>query len=342
MDNQENSFTVRDIARIFNLHESRIRYWAQTGFINPSGAQGGKRYYTFIDLVTIKAAKELLDRGIPLQRVRKNLQALKDAVPQIEHPLNQLRVCSDGEHLLVVDPEGTFDPLSGQMILDFKIEDLHSHVAEILDLHSRQAKDAPPNSQRNSPTQASTSPGNIVSSEELITSNEADKSSLPQTAYGWFLLGCAYDRQEKMVQEAVEAYQKALELDPTLAAAYTNLGNIHYTRGDFALALHYYEKAASADPEQPEARYNLANLYEEQDNLDMAIAEYRRAIYANPDFIDAHFNLALALEKVGSRIQAKRHWLRYLELSSQNEFEAEDEWLRIARNHLAILEESAI
>ncbi len=122
MEEQEIFYTVRDVARIFGLHESRIRYWAQTGFINPSGFHSGKRQYNFMDLVGIKAAKELLARGIPLQRVRKNLQALREALPQLDRPLAQLRICSDGEHLVVAQRGGAFDPISGQLVLDFALD----------------------------------------------------------------------------------------------------------------------------------------------------------------------------------------------------------------------------
>src|SRR5512137_3189344 len=136
-------YSVRDVDRILGLHESRIRYWAQTGFINPSGVRDGRRLYTFGDLVGVKSAKELLDRGFPLQRVRKNLQALREALPQLEQPLAQLRVCSDGERLVVAHRERTFEPLSGQLVLDFEVDELRSRVAEILQL-TPDADAAPP------------------------------------------------------------------------------------------------------------------------------------------------------------------------------------------------------
>ena len=35
-------YALRDVANIFSLKESRLRYWAQTGFINPGGKLDGK------------------------------------------------------------------------------------------------------------------------------------------------------------------------------------------------------------------------------------------------------------------------------------------------------------
>ncbi|HLT38325.1 MAG TPA: helix-turn-helix domain-containing protein, partial [Enhygromyxa sp.] len=64
----EHLYTAAEVARLFELPESRVRYWSQTGFITPSVRQGARRFYTFQDLISIKVAKELLDAGLPLQR----------------------------------------------------------------------------------------------------------------------------------------------------------------------------------------------------------------------------------------------------------------------------------
>jgi len=343
MEEKEIFYTVRDVARIFGLHESRIRYWAQTGFINPSGFSSGKRQYNFMDLVGIKAAKELLDRGIALQRVRKNLQALREALPQLDRPLAQLRICSDGEHLVVAQAGGAFDPLSGQLVLDFALDDLRSSVAQIFALNEGEALPSSPLTEKSGKSISSSpgaGPGHAASSNETQLSAPEDASSLalrvalepsvnqPTSAYGLFLFACKCQHDV----ESMAAYQKAIELDPSLASAHTNLGNLYYRQGNREKAGECYTTASVLDPEQSEARYNLANLYEEEGNLNMAIAEYRRAISVCPNFADAHFNLALTLEQVGSRVQALEHWQRYLNLASPAA--EEEEWRQIACAHL--------
>src|SRR5262245_22621136 len=70
-------YSIRDVSRILAVQESRLRYWMQTGFVGPTVRKGGRFYYTFPDLVAVKAAKDLLETGMPLQRVRKNVEALK-------------------------------------------------------------------------------------------------------------------------------------------------------------------------------------------------------------------------------------------------------------------------
>ena len=58
-------YSIRDVARILAVQESRLRYWMQTGFVGPTVRKGGRFYYTFSDLVAVKAAKDLLAAGHP-------------------------------------------------------------------------------------------------------------------------------------------------------------------------------------------------------------------------------------------------------------------------------------
>ena len=170
---------------------------------------------------------------------------------------------------------------------------------------------------------------------EQIARIEADEDDAERSAYGWFLRGCSLDEENTALGAAIAAYEKAIELDPGLAAAHTNLGNLYYRQRRMREAIRCYEAACALDPEQAEARYNLANIYEEEGDLDVAIAEYRRALRSMPEFRDAHFNLALALERVGGRTQAITHWRRYLELADADD---EPSWKAIAQEHLARLE----
>lgn len=326
MSTEQTLYTVRDVARIFGLNESRVRYWAQTGFINPSGQRGGRRLYTFNDLVGIKAARELLDRGIPLQRVRRNLHALREALPDVAQPLARLRVRSDGDELVVEQQEGAFEPTSGQMVLDFEVHDLRHDVAQVLELQ---------------PPRRPTTPRARAGDVRLAEDDEEAGIHDPTTAYGWFMRGCQLDVDGDRAEDAIAAYSRAIELDPGLAAAQTNLGNVHYRRGERERARSCYEQACAVEPEQPQAHYNLANLYEEEGDLEMAIAEYRRALAADPEFVDAHFNLAMTLEALGSRRQACAHWRKFVAAVEERGGGEESEWLAIAHERIAELEHRA-
>ena len=53
-------YSSKDVAQIVGVQESRVRYWAQTGFVGPSEKKNGRAVYSFQDLVGVKTAKELL------------------------------------------------------------------------------------------------------------------------------------------------------------------------------------------------------------------------------------------------------------------------------------------
>jgi tetratricopeptide (TPR) repeat protein len=265
---------TREAADLLGLPESRLRYWAQTGFIGPSVRQKGRFYYTFGDLVALKVARTLLDGGVSLPRVRANLEALRRRLPDLERPLAQLRICSDGEELVVIDDEAAWQPASGQLVMSFALRQLREELGQLRHLRP---------------------------------------DTEPDGAYACFTAGLA--ALEAGDEARAEAHlRRALELDPALAAAWTDLGVVLERRGDRAGARAAFEKALVLDPEQPEARFDLANLLLDAGETELALAEYRRVAAAAPELADVHFNLALALLTVGAAAQAGGHLRRYLEL----------------------------
>jgi tetratricopeptide (TPR) repeat protein len=300
-------YSIRDVARIFALQESRLRYWHQTGFVGPTVRKGGRFYYTFADLISVKAAKDLLAAGLPLQKVRKNLESLREVLPHDAHPAARLRICSDGETIVAVADDVAFEPSTGQVVMAFNLPALAGHVAEVLCLPGRPI--AMP---------AVVAPANDAV-PALIEDETTESHEVGSRAYRAFLDGCAAeDRGDAVIAE--HFYRQALELQPSFASALTNLGNLLYRKGDTASARGFYEQALVHEPGQPEARYNLANLLEDLGETELAIAELRRVCLTAPEFADAHFNLGLMLARVGGAHQAARHLERYLELDTQSEW----------------------
>jgi tetratricopeptide (TPR) repeat protein len=280
----EGTYSVRDVAEIFGLQEARLRYWAQTGFVGPSVRRAGRFFYTFEDLIGVRVVKELLDRGLPLRRVRRHLDALRSALPHVDRPLSRLKVCSDGDQLVVVDRDVAFEPSSGQLVMAFTVSGLTAQLAEVTSIAAQPAA-----------------------------------TGVAHSAYQWFLAGC---RAEDLgdVRAAETAYRRALATDAALAAAHTNLGNLRYRAGDHIGARDCYQRALDRDPEQPEARFNLGNVLDELGESELAVAELRQVCSRCPEFADAHFNLAVILVRLGGTAQARAHFLRYLELDPDSEW----------------------
>ncbi|MEZ4401252.1 MAG: tetratricopeptide repeat protein [Kofleriaceae bacterium] len=301
-------YSIRDVAKLFALQESRLRYWMQTGFVGPTVRKGGRFYYTFRDLCAVKAAKDLLAAGLTTQKVRKNLDALRAALPGDAHPTLRLRVCSDGETIVALADDVAFAPATGQVVMAFNLPALGGQLAELAATAAAEAAEAVP----------------------APIDDDATEANLGPTAYTCFVEACAAeDRADATEAEAL--YRRALELDPGLAAAMTNLGNLRHRAGDLDEARRCYEQALAHDPGQTEARYNLGNLLDDSGETELAIAELRRVCQAAPEFADAHYNLGLALARVGGASQARTHLQRYLELDDASE------WAGRARDYLAQL-----
>jgi tetratricopeptide (TPR) repeat protein len=301
----EREFSFSAAARILGVSEAKLRYWSQSGFVGPSLRRQGRQVYSFQDLVSVRAAKELVDRGFQPAQIRKALEQVKSKLPTLDRPLDRLRVTWDGSALALVDDSGTFE-VSGQKRFDFGLSDLAERAAEILALSPR--------------------------SEELSGSATPAANC---TAFDWFADGLAKDGAPGQEDEAEACYRKALESDPGLASAHTNLGGMAYRRGDLSRARIEFQAALDLDPEQPEARYNLASLLYQQGELERAVSELRRVVERNPWFADAHYNLASALERLGSKRQAALHLRRYLDLEGRD---ASGPWVAEAKARLGCID----
>lgn len=271
------TYTAREVAQLLGISESRVRYWAQTGVCGPSERSGSRTVYTFQDLVSVKAAKELLDRGVSLQCARKNLEALRSQCPGLGSPLARLRVRSDGQELVVSEGDTAFEPLSRQLVMDFGLDELAGQLATL------QVAPPPP-----APDRAA-------------------------SAWAQFAKGGEHESRGED-EAAAAAYAQALALDPALAAAHTNLGNLLYRRGERGQARSHYEAALALDPEQPEARYNLGNLLDDVGESAAARMEWYRVIASCPEFAEAYFNLAVVLARDGEADAARLHLDHYLAL----------------------------
>jgi DNA-binding transcriptional MerR regulator len=109
----------------------QIDYWDRTHFIKPSvheaSGYGSVRLYAFNDLVQLKIAKTLLDKGISLQKIRKALFYLKRHMPEIKRPLLELRFLTDGETIFVLtkNEKKIIDTLkSGQLIFSLALGEI--------------------------------------------------------------------------------------------------------------------------------------------------------------------------------------------------------------------------
>jgi tetratricopeptide (TPR) repeat protein len=134
------------------------------------------------------------------------------------------------------------------------------------------------------------------------------------------------------VDGAIAAYQKALVYNPVNPRVHMSLGKIYYgEKGLYYESVTAYKRAIDLDPHAVEARMGLGEVYEEKGLYKEAIEEYRRVIEADAKHTGAMYNLALVYEKVDPKA-AIAQWERYIELASP--LATEKDWVDVARQHL--------
>jgi superkiller protein 3 len=134
------------------------------------------------------------------------------------------------------------------------------------------------------------------------------------------------------VDGAIGAYQKALVYNAMNPRVYQSLGKIYFTeKGLYYEAVNAYRKAIDLDPQAVEARMGLGEVYEDKGLWKEAIEEYRKVIDADSKHTGAMYNLAVVYEKVDPR-EAIAQWERYITLASQ--LPSEKDWVDVARQHL--------
>ena len=150
---------------------------------------------------------------------------------------------------------------------------------------------------------------------EVVAANVKTMRSA-ESAGDFFARGIALEEDPAAQVEAIDAYKKAIELDPTHAAAHINLGTLYYNRRDYASAEKHYRQAIEVDPRYALAYFDLGNVLDETGRLQDAVKAYKDAITLASTYADAHYNLALAYEKMKQPRAALRHWRAYIKLDN--------------------------
>jgi tetratricopeptide (TPR) repeat protein len=285
-------FLPSEVERLLGISRAKLRTLEKHEVVLPSGLRSGKKAYTFTDLIALRATAELLKQQVKMRDVAQAITALRKTLPRVIRPLQELRIVSDGTRVVVRTDDASFEPVTGQLVFDFRVERLEQEVVRML-------------------------------RPEIARHRE-------RTAYDLYLRASRLDEHPDTLVEAEALYRKAIELDPSLAIAHTNLGNLRFRQGDETGAEALYRVAVKLDERQAEANYNLGYLMLERNQIDDAIFFLERATTFDPQFADAHFNLAMAYESASMGPKAQAHWRRYLDLDPKGAFS------EIAERHLLL------
>jgi len=122
------AYSTREVAELLGLDIARVRALMRSGVVTPQRDDAGHAAFSFQDLVLLRTAKGLIDAKVPARRITKALQALASQLPT-DRPLSAVRVQIDGDRVIVRDSASSWEPESGQTVLDFSIREVLNKTA---------------------------------------------------------------------------------------------------------------------------------------------------------------------------------------------------------------------
>src|SRR6266567_608147 len=99
-------------------------------------------------------------------------------------------------------------------------------------------------------------------------------------------------------REALTAYEQSIRLNPNNADTYLNKGDALDELERYEEALVAYKRAIRLDPNNADAYFNKGNVLDELERYEEALAAYEQAIRLDPDNADAHNSKGNVLDEL--------------------------------------------
>jgi CRISPR-associated protein Csy1 len=125
--------------------------------------------------------------------------------------------------------------------------------------------------------------GDLARAEALYASVA---EAMPQFAPAHIELGAVYMDQGR-VEDALRAFQAAVQADGRSVRAWNNLGIAQQALGRIDEALRAFNYTLSLDAAYPVAHYNLARILQQRNDLPRAMEHARAAVKARPSYAEA-------------------------------------------------------
>jgi len=283
------SYSARHAAQLIGLPESAIRSCIRDGLVGAPGTVPAQ--LTFRDLSALRTVKALVDAGLPLPHVRRELTRIQLGLPD-GTSIAELTIEARGGQVHIRGAHGG-EGMRGQLALPFDLaaepSPAPAPVGELCELRvpSRSA--------------------------DVSVAAAAAAAAAPLTAEQWLVR--ARQLEERDPVAAIDAYRQSLRLRPECTEAWINLGRMFAESGDPEAAHDCFRSAIELDPTDATAYYNLGVVSQDVGKEEAAIGFYRHALELDPRLAEAHYNLATLFDQSGDSRAAIRHINEYRKLT---------------------------
>ena len=242
-------FSPEDVQRIVGVTRKQLDHWDRLRLVSPQ-TDRDSHYYDFRDLIGLRTIKQLTEKGVSANRLQRALSALNEKLSQVQTPLSQLRILSDGKDVLVEQGAARLEPVSGQFVLNFETRELHDSVRIIAERSADDWLAMALSYEAGKKTRA-----------EAFSAYDRCLDVDPNNADALLNCGTLY-YEDGNFEKAAEYFQRALTAHSQNPLAHFNLGSILEEMGELEEARRHLRQALVLDPSYCDAHYNLAFVCE--------------------------------------------------------------------------------
>jgi tetratricopeptide (TPR) repeat protein len=121
-----------------------------------------------------------------------------------------------------------------------------------------------------------------------------------------------------MKEQALERYNKAIEIDPRNPYALSGLGLLHFQLGDFETSLSYWYKLLEIEKDDIKVLTNIGNCYRKLGQWSEALKYFYKAMNIEEDNFYALYGIADSYRGMKDYHKACEYWRKLLQVDPQN------------------------
>ncbi|MDP9146411.1 MAG: tetratricopeptide repeat protein [Acidobacteriota bacterium] len=265
-------FSRVEFQRILDVTDKQLSYWEKLRLVSPRKS-GLEKFYDFRDLITLRTAKQLIEKGIPAHRLQRSIVALHQKLSEVQSPLTELRIRSNGRDVIVERAGMHLEPISGQIMLNFETRELNERV-RVMPQRTADAWVALGVEREQSESEAVASSA-AEAYERALSLEPGHVDALNNLGMLSYELG--------NLEDATTLFERAVELHPEHTLSHFNLGSALEEAGELERARRHLRIAVRLDAQYADAQYNLAFVCDKLGAYAEARQHWRTYIELDPN-----------------------------------------------------------
>lgn len=262
---QKQLYTPSMLSQILNISVHEIRRWERLGLIHAAKRVFRLPYFDFHEVAEARKLSELVSRGVPADRIADALKRLH-SLGSTERRLDQLRILAGDRRLWHRDAAGLVDTATGQRLLDFEPENAPTDEPDVATLPLPEKRPA------RTAEEWRREGCRLAEENDLPASIHAFRLALlaePGDPVAHYHLADSLYRVGNRAG-AIERYYCAVELDHEFIEAWTQLGCVLAELDRCEEAVEAFDVAIEVHPDYPDAHFHLAEVLHRSGRSDAA------------------------------------------------------------------------